>query len=29
MKNKEKDFVKLSEKWFDNQARVYDKTGTE
>ncbi len=28
MKNKQKDFVKLSEKWFDNQARTYDETDT-
>lgn len=26
--SKEKDFVKLSEEWFDNQAKVYDETDT-
>lgn len=26
--NKNKDFVELSEKWFDNQANVYDETNT-
>ena len=26
--NKDKDFVKLSEEWFDNQAKVYDETVT-
>lgn len=28
MKSKERDFVKLSEKWFDNQAATYDETDT-
>ena len=26
--NKDKDFVKLSEEWFDNQAKIYDETDT-
>ena len=26
--SKEKDYVKLSEEWFDNQAKVYDETDT-
>ncbi|MBQ8814943.1 MAG: methyltransferase domain-containing protein [Lachnospiraceae bacterium] len=26
--SKQKDFVKLSEEWFDNQAKVYDETDT-